>query len=497
MNRRGLTAALLVVLPLMIYANTISARFGFRDDYSILREVNEEPGKVLKLCSSHARPLYGWMLESFFGQIDEIDELWAGRAVGALFIGGIAALIYLILLRLGWPDLWSALLAALMVTLPAAQVDVSWAICWPHLLGGLLSLIAFLVADKGGFPRRLAAGFLVAAAALLYQPHALFYVVPVAAGLLSRRAEKIRWRIRWSALHLITVGAALVAAFLFARALYTFGLVNPSHLVSLETQPLEKLFWFVKSPLLNALALFMLDDLFQGFSLGFVVLAAFVALVILAGGWGEFRRGGWREGAFWALSFCVLCIAASVPILAADEQWLKYRTIYPLTGVCLVFFLLGLQHLQRRLHGLGECLVPATLAVLLTVAVPLASWNAYTLFALPQQLELSLLEEGLERLQPKRQVEVFVIKPDYEDAPAPGFFSDEFGTLSTNSDWAPKEILKLLLKERFPYLRDLPKRVSFACGDRLPLKRKYDVVIDMHRLRDLRAKVATEGYLLF
>lgn len=498
MNRRGLAAALLLVLPLMIYANTISARFGFRDDYSILREVNEEPGKVLKLCSSHARPLYGWMLESFFGQIDEIDELWAGRAAGALCIGGIAALIYLTLLRLGWPALWSALLAALMVTLPAAQVDVSWAICWPHLMGGVFSLIAFLVAEKGGLPRRLAAGLLITAAALLYQPNSLFYMVPVAAGLVSYRAEKLRWRIRWVALHLITVGAALVAAFLVAETLYALALVKPSPLVSIETEPLQKLLWFVTKPLLNALALFVLDDLFEGISLGFVILAAFVALIILAGGWGEFRRAGWREGAFWALSFCVLCVSASAPILIADQRWPTYRTIYPLTGVCLVFFMLGLQHLNELMkHRLGECLVPGTLAVLLTMAVPLASWNAYTLFALPQQLELSLLEEGLERLQPKRQIEVFVIKPDYEDAPAPGFFSDEFGTLSTNSDWAPKEILKLLLRERFPYLRDLQKRVSLTCGDRLPLKRKYDVVIDMHRLRDLRAKVATEGYLLF
>ena len=496
-NRSGLTVALLVVLPLLIYANTISARFGFRDDYSILREVNEEPGKVLKLCSSHARPLYGWMLESFFGQIDEIDELWAGRATGALFIGGIAALMYLALFRLGWPSLPSGLLAALMVTLPAAQVDVSWAICWPHLMGGVLSLIAFLVAQKAGWPRRLAAVGLITAAALLYQPNALFYTVPVAAGLVSYRAESLRWRIRWVLLHLITVGAALVAAFLVAETLYALHLVNPHHLVAIETEPLKKLLWFVTKPFLNALALFVLEDLFQGVSPGFVILAAFVALVILAGGWGEFRRAGWREGAFWALSFFTLCISASAPILIADEQWLKYRTLYPLTGVCLVFFMLGLQHLGRLRHRLGECLAPATLAVLLTIAVPLASWNAYTLFALPQQLELSLLEEGLERLQPKRQIEVFVIKPDYEDAPAPGFFSDEFGTLSTNSDWAPKEILKLLLRERFPYLRDLRKRVSLACGDRLPLKRKYDVVIDMHRLRDLRAKVATEGYLLF
>ena len=132
-NRSGLTVALLVVLPLLIYANTISARFGFRDDYSILREVNEEPGKVLKLCSSHARPLYGWMLESSSAGSDEIDELWAGgprapfhwrdrRAEApTLHSSGSAGPPS----RAGsWQPSWS--------TSPAAQVDVSWAICWPH-----------------------------------------------------------------------------------------------------------------------------------------------------------------------------------------------------------------------------------------------------------------------------------------------------------------------------------------------------------------------------
>ena len=83
-NRHWMIAVLLLLLPLLIYSSTIFSRFGFRDDYSILREANEEPGKVIKLCSSHARPLYGLMLESSFSHLDDIDDLWAGRAAGAL-----------------------------------------------------------------------------------------------------------------------------------------------------------------------------------------------------------------------------------------------------------------------------------------------------------------------------------------------------------------------------------------------------------------------------
>ena len=40
----------LVLLPLLVYGNTIFHRYGFRDDYAIIREAREEPGTVLRFC---------------------------------------------------------------------------------------------------------------------------------------------------------------------------------------------------------------------------------------------------------------------------------------------------------------------------------------------------------------------------------------------------------------------------------------------------------------
>jgi hypothetical protein len=37
------------------------------------------------------------------------------------------------------------------------------------------------------------------------------------------------------------------------------------------------------------------------------------------------------------------------------------------------------------------------------------SWTAFTLFALPQEQELALVEEGVQRLKPKRQFRVFLL----------------------------------------------------------------------------------------
>jgi hypothetical protein len=137
---RWLVASALLLLPLIIYSNTLFARFGFRDDYAILREVHEEPGKVIRHVGTFARPLYGIMLQVFFERVEGIDQLWKGRVASALCVGAVSAVLFLALLNLNWPPWTSALLGALMAVLPAAQVIVSWAICWPHLLGGLCSL---------------------------------------------------------------------------------------------------------------------------------------------------------------------------------------------------------------------------------------------------------------------------------------------------------------------------------------------------------------------
>jgi hypothetical protein len=62
--RAWMLTAVLFAMPLLTYWPATFHDFGLRDDYSNLREAHEEVGKVVRFCASHARPIYGWLLQA-------------------------------------------------------------------------------------------------------------------------------------------------------------------------------------------------------------------------------------------------------------------------------------------------------------------------------------------------------------------------------------------------------------------------------------------------
>src|ERR1019366_6592869 len=104
---------------------------GMRDDYAMLRETKEEPGKIARFVTAQGRPFFGAMLESSYARIDSVSELKFLRVVTV----GLLALLGIILWRHldtnGWPQ-WDALALALaIILLPAAQITVGWTLGWP------------------------------------------------------------------------------------------------------------------------------------------------------------------------------------------------------------------------------------------------------------------------------------------------------------------------------------------------------------------------------
>jgi hypothetical protein len=486
----------LVLLPLLVYGNTIFHRYGFRDDYSTIREAREEPGTVLRFCGSQARPLYGWLLENSARLTPTIDDLRWLRAAGALCLGLLAAGCFAMLRRQQWPACLAALTAALLVLLPSAQLIAGWGVCWPHVVAAGLGLAGFAAAERGfGAAQAWQRGALLAVAAvsvlvaaLIYQSNAMFYLVGVAAGLGRRLEQPLRRQLGWLAWHGVAMGAGMLLAFNLTYRLFEAGVFPRSPRIAIEPDLPAKLLWSLRVSLPNVLALFVVNDE-TGHRVLLPAVAMLAGLALLMGGvvW-VMRRQGAVRALWWLACLTGLPLAAYNVSILVMERWASYRTLYAGAAVVLVFVMTTLgwwwrARSQRRRLCLGV-LAGATFAVVL-----LARWQAYTLIALPQALELRLLEEGARAIDPAQHPRVFILTPRLRHAPAALRWGDEFGSLSMDSDWTPKEALKHIMRASFPEMPDVNDRYVYASGSVLPKGARPDVVIDLQRISGFRGKL--------
>ncbi len=493
--------AMLFLIPLAAYWPTTFHDYGLRDDYSNMREAREEPGKVLEFCASQARPLYGLLLRSSFARVASVRDLEWLRLLGALLLGAVASASFLGLRRLGWSDGASLVFAALVGLTPAAQVIAGWAIGWPYALTALIAFGGFFAAELGLAARTggaraalLSAAFAsIAASALIYQPSTFFYLVPMSAAFIAARARGTQATLRWLARHIALIAAALGAAYATMSALYAAGIFEKSERVAIETQWGGKLLWYAREVLPNALSVFVLNDDHGRGRAQYLIGAALLALLLSGGAALEWRRHGRARGLLWLTALAGLPLfAVSVSMIAA-ERYATYRTIFAMTAVLVCFAVASADALTANWSKARRTALAASafLGALLT-----AQYHAYALLALPQGHEWRLVMNGAERVQlrglpPPR---IFIVAPDPADSSTARIYHDEFGSLSSNSDWVPKEMFKRAMRDLHPTTPHLDSRYAFASGDAWP-KGRFDVVVDMRRLRLFRAGDQSAGYL--
>ena len=77
-----------------------------------------------------------------------------------------------------------------------------------------------------------------------------------------------------------------------------------------------------------------------------------------------------------------------------------------------------------------------------------------------------------------------VIRPGIDDRSTEQVFDDEFGSLSSDADWASREMFKDAIRERFPDHLPSGSALSVETGLAPPASPSaYDEVIDLRRLR--------------
>lgn len=488
-----LLTALLMLAPLIAYWPATFHDYGLRDDYSNLREAHEEPGKVLKFCASHARPVYGWLLQSTYGITNSVQNLAWLRCAGAMLLGALSLVMFRGLRGLGW-SFGSSLCAALLIALvPSSQVIASWAVGWPYAITALIAVAAFLTtegalaAEQRIGARRparqwaLALGLLTVGA-LVYQSSVLFYLVPLAGALIAQRHRSLAQTGRWLAGHLALLVSGLGLAYGIISVLYSEGIFKKSARIAFEQHWGDKVLWFFREPLPNALSMFVLNDDHHRDHVLYVACAAAVTLVLAAGAVVEWRRHGRTRGLIWLGGLCALPVLAFAISLVASERYATYRTILAMTAVLVCFLVASVRSLTEHWGATARGYLAASM---LAMAFFTAQHHAYALIAVPQGNEWQLILDGAKRvrLDPAHRPRIFAIASTPADISTASIYHDEFGSLSSNSEWVPKEMFKRAMHDLHPDVADLDSRYEFATGPKLPAGERFDVVIDMHRLR--------------
>jgi len=489
-----LTVALFLV-PLVAYWPATFHEYGLRDDYSNLREAHEEPGKVLQFCASHARPIYGWLLQATYGQTTSVQSLQWLRLFASLLLGAISLVMFRGLRALGWSFDASLCFALLVCLLPSAQVIATWAVGWPYAVAALLAVGGFftaegaLTAGSNAGAGRTASQWCVAlglmmVSALIYQPSAMFYVVPLAGSLIARHRRSASQTLRWMGIHIGFVVAALGLTYCTMTLLYSRGVFVKSGRIAFEHHWAEKIAWFLREPLPNALSLLVLNDDHQRTRALYLGCAFIVGLILLAGARVEWRRYGRSRGLLWLAGLAGLPVFAFAVSMLAAERYATYRTILAMTAVLLCFLVASVRTLTHSWGAGGRRLLASAV---IAIAFFTAQHHAYALIAVPQSHEWQLILQGAKQVRiDGARPRIFAIASTPADISTVTIYHDEFGSLSSNSEWVPKEMFKRAMHDLHPEVPDLDARYDFTTGPSLPNGRHYDLVIDMRRLRQYR-----------
>jgi hypothetical protein len=491
--REWLLIAMLFLVPFVTYWPATFHDYGLRDDYSNLREAHEEPGKVVQFCASHARPIYGWLLQSTYGQTNSVQSLQWMRCFSSLLLGAISLVMFRGLRALGWSFNTSLSVAVLLALVPSSQIIAAWAVGWPYAAAALLAIGGYFTVEGAlamglGAGRRRAvsqwtvgAGLMVVSA-LIYQSSALFYVVPLAGALIAQRQRGPAQIARWLGIHLGFVIASLGLAYCTMSVLYAEGVFVKSGRVAFEHEWGGKLAWFFQEPLPNALSLFVLNDNNHRDSMLYCACAVLVGLLLLAGAYVEWKRYGRARGLVWLAGLLLLPMFAFAVSLVASERYATYRTILAMTAVLVCFLVASVRALTARWKESNRTLL-ATLLV--ATAFLSAQHHVYALIAVPQGNEWQLIVAGAKhvRLERNTRPRIFAIASTPADISTASIYHDEFGSLSSNSEWVPREMFKRAMHDLHPEIRNIDARYDFATGPRLPANQRFDVIVDMHRLR--------------
>jgi hypothetical protein len=196
----------------------------------------------------------------------------------------------------------------------------------------------------------------------------------------------------------------------------------------------------------------------------------------------EWRRHGRERGLIWMVALFGLPVFAFGISMVASEKYATYRTLLAMTAVLICFLVASLRALAENWGAANRRLMAS---ILVGAAFLTAQHHTYALIAVPQGNEWQLILDGAKhvRLSPTARPRIFAIASAPADISTATIYHDEFGSLSSNSEWVPKEMFKRAMHDLHPEIANINARYEFSEGYKVPSGERFDLIIDMRRLR--------------
>jgi hypothetical protein len=202
---------------------------------------------------------------------------------------------------------------------------------------------------------------------------------------------------------------------------------------------------------------------------------------LLAGAYVEWRRYGRSRGIAWLTALLGLPVFACAVSLIASEHYATYRTILAMTAVLLCFLVASIRALTESWGAHGRRMLAT---IIVSIAFFTAQHHVYALIAVPQGNEWQLIMAGAKHVRlGGAHPRIFAVASTPADISTASIYHDEFGSLSSNSEWVPKEMFKRAMHDLHPEIANLDSQYEFSSGPKLPIDQRYDVIINLHQLR--------------
>ena len=146
--------------------------------------------------------------------------------------------------------------------------------------------------------------------------------------------------------------------------------------------------------------------------------------------------------------------------MIASERYATYRTILAMTGVLLCFLVASISALTESWGPYARRMLAM---IVMSIAFFTAQHHVYALIAVPQGNEWQLIMAGAKKVHfDGARPRIFAIASPPTDISTATIYHDEFGSLSTNSEWVPREMFKRAMHDLHPEIPNLDSRYDFS-----------------------------------